>query len=179
MNDFQEKLRYSLGSQQKFDIAILKNHIPHCISIEKTEVETDKTGIDYVARLSDGAEIYIDAKTREPGCSRYWNGQPELAIETWSVITRRDDGKWIYKIPGWTYKKSSNVDYILYTFPENDCREYFFIPFQLLRKASIENYHDWSKRYIRKKQKNRKYYSEAIFVPANVVLQAVMNTMTG
>lgn len=150
MNDFQEKLRYSLGSQQKFDIAILKNHIPHCISIEKTDTETDKTGIDYVETLKNGAKIYIDAKTREPGCSKYWRGEPELAIETYSVIKKWLEGKEIVKV-GWTFKTDSNVDY-----------------FEL-----------WASKYPRKRQANKSYQSEAMFVPANVVLKAVMDAMKG
>lgn len=171
MNDFFKKLRYSLGEQQKFDKDILKNHIPFCVSVEKTDTETDKTGIDYVATLRGGAKIYIDAKTREPGCSRYWKGEPELAIETWSVVEHR--------ITGWTFKESSQVDYILYTFPEQDCKEYFFIPFQSLRKASIDNWHKWTSEYKRKKQVNRTYHSEAMFIPASVVLDAVQETMKG
>jgi hypothetical protein len=171
-NDFNQKLRYSLGERQLFDFEILKTHIPKCVDVKKTDIETDKSGIDYIATLRGGAEICIDAKTREPGCSRYWkNGEPELAIETWSVVEN--------KIPGWTYKENSQVDYILYTFPENDCREYFFIPFQLLRKVSIENYKEWSRDYPKKKQRNRTYHSEAIFVPADVVIAAIEKAMRG
>ena len=175
INDFQQKLRYSLEVQQKFDIAILKNHIPDCVSIEKTDEKTDKQGIDYVATLKNGAKIYIDAKTREKGCSRYWRGEPELAIETYSVI-KEWNGIEIGNT-GWTFKTDSDVDYILYTFPEKDCKEFFFIPFQLLRKAAIENYHLWKSKFPTKRQANKSYQSEAMFVPANVVLEAVTNTM--
>ena len=171
MNDFFEKLRYSLESQQEFYIDILKKHIPHCVEVRKTDIETDKTGIDYIATIRGGAELFIDAKTREPGCSRYWKSGPELAIETWSVFEQKKQG--------WTFKENTNVDYILYTFPKQDCSEYFFIPFQLLRKAAITNYHGWIRKYPLKKQVNRSYHSEAMFVPADVVLKAVTEAMKG
>lgn len=170
-NDFNQKLRYSLGEQQKFDHEILKKHIPFCDKVEKTDIETDRTGVDYVATLRGGAVIYIDAKTREKGCSKYWNGEPELAIETWSVVEQ--------KKVGWTFKENSNVDYILYTFPESDCKEYFFIPFQLLRKVAVENYRAWTKKYKPKFQANKDYRSQAMFVPASVVLNAIEEAMKG
>lgn len=183
INDFNQKLQYSLGEQQNFDHEILKRHIPNCERIEKTDIETDKTGIDYIAVINDGVhpggtKIYIDAKTRERGCSKYWhNGEPELAIETWSVV----GSQYNKAVPGWTFKTNTNVDYILYTFHESDSKQYFFIPFQLLRKAARENYSDWIKRYPLKRQNQTsgRYQSEAMFVPASVVLEAIRKTMIG
>ena len=134
MNDFYEKLRYSLSEQQTFDCNILKSHIPNCIAIKKTDTATDKTGIDYIAELDGGAKIYIDAKTRTPGCSRYWRGEPELAIEMWSVVEK--------KKVGWTFSKKTNVDYILYTFPKEDYSGYFLFRFSFcvqLRNVVISN----------------------------------------
>ena len=111
MNNFYEKLSYSLGHQQTVDCNILRSHIPKCIGVEKTSVDIDRTGVDYIATLQGGTKIFIDAKTRTPGCSRYWKGEPELAIETWSVVEK--------KIPGWTFNEKSDVDYIL-------CRVFFY-----------------------------------------------------
>ena len=140
MNNFYEKLSYSLGHQQTVDCNILRSHIPKCIGVEKTSVDIDRTGVDYIATLQGGTKIFIDAKTRTPGCSRYWKGEPELAIETWSVVEK--------KIPGWTFNEKSDVDYILYTFP---------------------------KHY----QRNNGYTSEAMFIPADVILAEVRNEMYG
>ena len=106
MNNFYEKLSYSLGHQQTVDCNILRSHIPKCIGVEKTSVDIDRAGVDYIATLQGGTKILIDAKTRTPGCSRYWKDEPELAIETWSVVEK--------KIPGWTFNEKSDVDYILY-----------------------------------------------------------------
>ena len=171
MNNFYEKLSYSLGEQQRVDSELLKTCIPNCVSVKKTDTATDKTGIDYVARLDGGAEIYIDAKTRMPGCSRYRKGEPELAIETWSVVEK--------KIPGWTFNEKSDVDYILYTFPKEDYAGYFFIPFQLLRSASIRCYPDWRKRFPKHYQQNNGYTTEAMFIPADVILAEVKREMQG
>ena len=159
MNNFYEKLSYSLGHQQTVDCNILRSHIPKCI------------GVDYIATLQGGTKIFIDAKTRTPGCSRYWKDEPELAIETWSVVEK--------KIPGWTFNEKSDVDYILYTFPKEDYAGYFFIPFQLLRSASIRCYPDWRKRFPKHYQRNNGYTSEAMFIPADVILAEVRNEMYG
>ena len=175
MNGWQEKLEYSLASQQDFDIEILKNHIPSCVSVEKTDVATDKTGVDYIATLTNGAVVFIDAKTRTADCVKYWNnGEPELALEKWSVVGRKI---------GWTLSTSSAVDYILFTFDKKACNKFFFIPFQLLRKVFLENGKDWQDKYGLKYQYSHSasghWESQAIFVPASVVIQAIKQTMIG
>lgn len=171
MNDWTEKLEYSLGQQQEFDMHLLKAHIPRCVSIRKTETEQDKTGVDYVATLANGAEILIDAKTRTPGSKKYWkNSEAEIALEVWSVIGKKT---------GWTLSTETNVDYILYTFDKSDWDKYYFFPFQMLRKAFHDNYHNWHNKYGLKKQVSNGWMSAAIFVPVSVVINAVNETMTG
>lgn len=173
LNDWHEKLNYSLGRQKEIDCDILKNNIANCISVVKTDLELDKSGVDYIATLKNGAQILIDAKTRMKGCSKYWNSksEPELALEMWSVKEQ--------KKLGWTLKEDTQVDYILYTFPQEDSDKYYFIPFQLLRIAFIRNGRSWLKQYGSKLQKNHYYHSEAIFVPARVVLNAIYSEMQG
>lgn len=169
MNDWNEKFEYSLSEQQRFDIAILKDYIPGCIEVRKTSQEEDKKGIDYIAKLNGGAEILIDAKTRMPGSKKYWkNGEAELALETWSVVGKKK---------GWTLSEESNVDYILYTFNSNEWDKFYLFPFQMLRKAFIQNGREWCERYGRKTQYSNSWTSECVFVPASVVLNAVSNTM--
>ncbi len=171
LNDWQEKLEYSLSAQQEFDIAILKKHIPQCVDVRKTDAEQDKTGVDYIATLKNGAEILIDAKTRTADCAKWWkNGEPEFALEVWSV-----KGKKI----GWTLSTKTNVDYILYTFDRSVCDKFFFLPFQLLRKAFREYGRAWKEKYGLKTQYSNGWQSEAIFVPASVVLKAVGRAMVG
>lgn len=176
INDWDEKFSYSLSAQQQFDMSLLTRHIPNCASIRKTPPEMDKSGIDYVATLENGAEVYIDGKTRTPGASRYWkNGVPELALELWSVKEQRKKG--------WAISTACNVDYILFTFDKRDCDMYFFIPYQLLRKAFIKHGKAWCEEYPRKTQASNRlgiiWHSEAVFVPAPVVLRAVSECMYG
>lgn len=174
MNLFRQCYNYSIDRQEE-DKKIIQNFFTHehqkCIGVEKTEIQQDREGIDYIATMENGSVVYIDAKTRTPGCSKYWkSGEPELCIETWSDFTNR-------KI-GWTFKES-NVDYILYTFSQDDTEKFYMIPFQLLKKASSQNLEDWRNTYQTKIQKNVGYYSEAIFVPATIVLIAVAEQMAG
>ena len=172
MNLWNEKLAYSLAAQQDFDISLLKNHIPHCESITKTDIALDKSGVDYIATLSDGAQILIDAKTRIKGASKYWKfGEPELALEVYSVVETQ-------KL-GWTLNDSTNVDYILYTFDKSDADVYYFIPFQLLRKVFWENGRNWVDAYGLKIQSSDCWQSTAVFVPASIVLKSVYATMSG
>lgn len=171
MNDWGQKLEYSLSAQQKFDIELLKKHIDKCVSITKTDTELDKKGVDCIAKLDGGSEIYIDAKTREKGCSRYWKeGVPELALEVWSVVKKKI---------GWTLSTATNVDYILYTFDREDCEKFFFIPFQLLRQAFYENGRKWKSNYPIKEQQSNTWKSSCMFVPAPIVIRAVTELMQG
>lgn len=175
MNDWNEKFEYSLSAQQAFDVSLLKIHLPHCTDIRKTDTEQDKKGVDYIATLKGGAEVLIDAKTRTPGSKKYWkNGEAELALETWSVVDKK---------LGWTLNDKTEVDYILYTFSPAEWDKYYFFPFQLLRKAFISNGKQWQSVYGKKIQYTRSntvsWCSEAIFVPASVVVRAVSDTLHG
>ena len=176
---FKNKLEYSLGEREIFDIELLKKIIPKCVSITKTDEDIDKTGIDYIATLNGGATINIDAKTREPGSSKWWmHGEPELALERWSVIRQNNVEPKI----GWTLNTKSLVDYVLYTFDKSDSDKYFFIPFQILRTVFQNNGKDWSNKYgikIQKSEHNSKWKSSAVFVPASIVLSEVGKLMQG
>ena len=175
IHSFTDKLEYSMGEREKFDIQLLRQAICGCVGIKKTDTETDKTGIDYIATLRGGAQVFIDAKTREPGARRYWRDEPELALEKWSVVpTPQNHGK-----TGWTLSEESPVDMILYTFDKSDCDRFFILPFQHLRMAFVHNVKAWERMYPWKQQRSGSWRSEAMFVPASVVLDAVMREMTG
>lgn len=175
-HDFNAKLSFSLGEREKFDLDVLKAAIYGCVHVEKTDEQTDRQGADYVATLRKGAKILIDAKAREKGASRYWkHGEPELALEKWSVLpTDKNQGK-----AGWTLNESSIVDLILYTFDPSDSKMFYLLPFQHLRVAFIKNYGKWQKQYLVKRQSSKQWQSEAVFVPASVVLQAIAAEMKG
>lgn len=172
---FSTKLAYSLGERCESDIETLTKLIDGCVYVEKTDVDLDRTGVDYVATLRRGGTINIDAKTREPGCSRYWsNGEPELAPEIWSVMP---GGK--YEIPkelskaGWTLDESKATDYIYCTFDAVDTDKVYLLPFQLYRMAFRRNIHNWKSHYKVAPQDSGRWESQCVFVPASVVLNAI------
>lgn len=169
-HNFEKDLYFSMGNREKVDCEMIKSAIPSCISVKKTDSHLDKKGIDYIATLKNGAIINIDAKARRKGVKKV-NGYPVLAIETWSVIS--DDKKKV----GWTYSTKTNVDIILYTFDKTDYSKFFLVPFQHLRMASIKNYYRWKDAYGELTQNNKYWVSKCIFVPADVVLNAVFDEM--
>ena len=174
--DFSERLRFSQGKRGCRDAEILKNAIQNCIDVRKTDIETDKKGVDYIATLQGGAEIGIDVKARDKGTSRYWrNGQEELTLEVWSVCPEGENkGKL-----GWTLSDETNVDYILYTFDEADSKNYYLLPYQSLRMAFLSNGRKWMEKYGIKKSTSGSWSSQEIFVPASEVMDAVKAQMQG
>ena len=176
---FEKKLAFSQGVMQADDISTLMDLITGCVSVVKTEIADDKSGIDYIATLRRGSTLGIDAKRREKGCSEYWqNGEPELAPEIWSVMP---NGK--YHIPrerakaGWTLDESKKTDYIFCTFDPADTVSTYFLPFQLYRMAFIKNRAVWCEDYKVSIQDSRSWQSKCVFVPAAVVMNAIYEEM--
>ena len=171
VHDFSRKLEWSNGANIESDKERIKYALgDRCVRVEKTDDEVDKTGVDYYAHLARGAVVNIDAKRREAGASKFWrHGEPELAIETRSVVKP-------FKI-GWTFSTSSSVDYILYSFEPCDSNNYYFLPFQLLRKVSYESAKRWRIKYGEMTQTSNGWKSTCIFVPASVVLLAIQKSM--
>ncbi len=172
--DFDERLAFSQGNHVISDIEFLKKTIPQCIEVIKTDIETDKQGIDYIAKLKGGAEIGIDVKMREKGASKFWDyGEAELALEIWSVCPNNT----ITGIRGWTLSDKTNVDFILYMFDSSDWNKSYLLPYQLLRMAFLRNGRNWVQKYPRKRQTSNNWQSEAIFVPVSVVIDAIKAEM--
>lgn len=174
MNNFSQCLEYSLGSRLSFDETVLLQMIPNAVKVIKTEMAEDKLGVDYIVYLKDGSKITIDAKTRQPNSSRYWRyGEPELCIERYSVVE--------CKKLGWLLKDSEiHPDYILYTFDKSDSDKVYLIPFLLLKKAVYTNGIKWREKYKIFTQPNSSYggyHSDAMFIPASVLIKAVSDEM--
>ena len=166
----------SLHYTTRFDKDLIVDVIPGCANVVKTKPNVDKLGVDYIAVLKDGSEVTIDAKTRRPGSSKFWkSGEPELCLERYSVVEQK-------KI-GWLFKSSTiHPDYILYTFDRNDTDKFYLIPYLLLRKAAWKYWRSWATRYGVKQQPNDSYggyTSDAVFVPASMVISAVSEQMVG
>ncbi len=173
--DFQERLTFSTTANGRTFEAIILDTLPGIVSVTKTDTATDKTGIDYVAVLNGGACVFVDLKLRDAGCSKFWNGEEELALELWSVMpTRADrkDGK-----PGWTWDSSKATHYTLHAFHPADSEHVFILPFQLLRKAFRARARDWRSRYKTGIQESGKWKSECVFVPVSEVLSAIQTAM--
>jgi hypothetical protein len=176
--DFQDRLKFSQGARCSTDTETILRLLDGCASVTENVTEGNDNGIDYIAKLRRGAAVYIDAKTREKGCSKYWRGgKPELAIELWSVMP---GGK--YNTPkerartGWTLDESKVTDMILYTFAPADCPTAFLLPFQSLRIAARRGVKEWMRKYKTDIQTSGGWQSQAVFVPAEVVVAAVCDT---
>ena len=153
------------------DKSIIMNNVPHCEEVYKTNKEIDKKGADYIAKLQSGNLMYIDAKNRRKGASKYWkNGEPELVLEIWSDIAK--------KVPGWTWKKDALADHILFTFYPEDSEKSYFFPTYELRNAFRKNGKKWAAEYGVHTNESEgangyRWKSMYIFVPANIVSAAI------
>jgi hypothetical protein len=162
---FQDRLAFSRGKREQSDIETLKSMIYGCASVRKTDIDTDKKGIDYIVTLHSGVEIFIDAKARSPGASKYWKDEPEVALEIWSVVDKK---------VGWTLDQSKQTDFILFTFDPVDTDECWLVSFQLLRTAFSKNCGQWKKEYKLGKQDSGAWQSQCVFVPVSEVEQAII-----
>lgn len=178
--DFKEMLNFSIGQRSDTDAATIKKLLHGCQTVEKNEVDGNDRGVDYIATLRRGTVVLIDAKTRQKGCGRFWSGEPELAIEIYSVMpgglfdTPTDKAK-----AGWTLDESKLTHMILYTFDPSDSETTYLLPFQSLRIATARNREKWTARYKVGIQTSGSWQSKAVFVPASVVIEAIKETFTG
>lgn len=95
---------------------------------------------------------------------------PELALETWSVCNSKI---------GWTLDKTKLTHYTFHTWHPSDCLTAFLLPFQLLRVAFARYRAPWERIYKPKKEPNKGWDSECMFVPVSVVLDAIRETSQG
>lgn len=173
---FAEMLEYSRGVREQTDALTIQSMIDGCTQVVKTGVHDDRAGVDYVATLRKGATVLIDAKTRTPGCSRYWRQGPELALERWSVMPNGKYGATQGKV-GWTLCESKNVDYILFTFDSADSNEVFLYPYQLLRMTFRRMLPHWWQTFKVDIQDSVTWQSQCVFVPESVVWDALRDSM--
>ena len=172
--DFDEQLAFSVEAQGRPFEAIIADTLPGIASVTKTSVAVDKTGIDYIAKTNGGAQVNIDLKLRDAGCSSYWaTGEEELALEVWSV--KPENGK--RGRVGWTLDDSKATDYTLHAFDPLDSTRIFLLPFQLLRASFKRRGRAWYYEFENAVQSSGQWRSECIFVPVSHVLEAIGNEM--
>lgn len=172
---FEERLAWSFGQRQESDLETIKELIPGCASVRVGTVAEDRAGIDYVAVLRRGAEIFIDAKNRSAGCSGFWTNGPELALEIWSVMP---DGGSQGKT-GWTLDEAKRTDMVLFGFDASDSDVVYLVGFQSLRIAFRNNIREWMEQFKVSIQQSDGWKSQSIFVPAAVVLNAIRTESIG
>ena len=170
--DFMAKLNASKAARSGGMAAIIKTALDGCQAVEEASVELDKQGVDYVATLRRGAQVFIDMKSREAGAAKYWSDGPELTLETWSVLPVNGS---LGKV-GWTLDEQKITDCILYVFEPSDTDAIYFLPFQHLRMAFRRNFIAWTQAYKVARQSSGDWQSECVFVPAAKVLSAINET---
>lgn len=182
--DFQDSYAFSVGTAEQDDMRTLKKIITNCSAVIRCTSDEDRNGNDYMVKLAGGAEVLIDVKSRRAGCSRFWQGWPEIPIETWSIMpggvfsTAQDRAK-----IGWTLCQKKQTDYILFKFDPADCANVFLVGYQLLRMAAQRFVGNWRGLYKQDIQStingSSRWQSEAIFVPINVVHAAIIEVSMG
>ncbi len=181
---FDDRLAFSRGTAELRDIDTIKAMLPGCVEVEKTDGDVDRQGTDYLAYMRRGDVLKIDAKTRDKRAASYWRNGPEVALEVWSVCPGgRFDTPASQARAGWTLTTAKHVDLILYTFDPEACLDVFLMSFPLLRAAFHHNFQEWTKRYTLYKQTsfhgNRRWESECIFVPVDVVFDGINRSSRG
>lgn len=140
-----------------------------CTSVDRSTRSEDISGVDLWAVLRGGHRVGIDVKSREPGCSKYWSGSPELALEVWSKMP--DSGN--RGVAGWTLSEKKQTEWVFYCWDSSDSALELLLPFQALRVALRRNLDDWKKQYTGAPQRNNGWTSFALFVPWPVVFKAM------
>lgn len=181
IHDFNSKLETSKGARSGSDMETLAAMFRGVEDVVPASQALDRQGVDYVVRFVNGGEVYVDVKTREPGCARFWkHGEPELALELWS---KRPNGK--YLVPrdrariGWTIDPAKRCHYVLFTYSAIDSEAAFLLPFMQLREAVFANGANWKQWFNVKVQDSGSWESEAVFVPVGHVLDAIAAVQRG
>ncbi len=175
--DFIKDLAFSKGWNAENDIITITKMLHGCVScVPSTDVDMDKHGIDYIATLRRGAQVFIDAKTRRESCCKFWRNGEEVAIEIWSVMP---GGKFNTPLQtariGWTLDESKVTDLILFTWNKSDCEFAYLLCFQTLRIAARKYLKCWMETFGTKLQRSGTWESQAVFVPIRTVLDAMID----
>jgi len=162
MNEFKVDLEYSLEASENkmFDnfyfrvFPLLKE-----IKIVK-ELDLQKQGIDKILIFKNGRKLLIDEKKRRS----IYN---DILLEEYSNFEK--------KIVGWL-GRNKVTDYLVYAIMPT--KKVFLLPFVLLQKAWLHNYHQWFKTYGRVFARNNTYKTSNIPIPSEILLISIKKEMS-
>jgi hypothetical protein len=168
---FNQKLVASKGIVESCDVReILMLRLPGCVNASQADTDMDRTGVDWLAALSSGRKVGVDVKIREKDCMKF--GNDDVALETWSVVGSQ---------VGWTRDESKVCEWVLWVW--KDTGRFFLVPFLPLCSVFSKNWHEWRATYKPRTQKttrnHRSWQSECVFVPRNVVVDAISDWYGG
>ena len=154
---FEDKLLLS----QEFHVPIL--------NITKTDLATDRRGIDYFVTVQD-TTVSIDMKRRRSGIWQYWRSptDPDLNLELWSDKER--------KVPGQLFRPDPLPDLFAYYFADLPGQLYL-VPGEPLRAVIHKHWDNWARDYgIRRSHTQGKYaefVTEFLPTPFSVIATAM------
>lgn len=156
-NDFDTDLQYSLeGREDELFNDFYARVLPNVKEVRTVEdMELQRKGIDKQILLHSGKVVLIDEKKRR---------------KDYGDILLEEYANWEAKRVGWL-GRDKHTDYIVYAFM--DTRRVYLLPFLLLQKAWLKNYHKWVKSYGRKFAKNKWYRTSNIPIPTKELLTAI------
>lgn len=155
INDFQTDLEFSLENNSDDQInQVYHRAFPHLREIKVvTDLEMQKKGIDKVFVFEAGNECFVDEKKRR-------GDYGDVLLEEYSDF----DNKRV----GWL-GRGKYTDYISYIILPT--KKVYLLPFLLLQRVWLNNYHKWLSTYGRKFAINENYRTSNIPVPTNVLLE--------
>jgi len=169
IHDFQESLERSHAYEDApWWREVYEQAFPSLAAMVCTRDDgwAQRGGIDRVLTLKSGRTLTVDEKVRE----KDW---PDVLLETWSDHAKRK--------PGWIQKELA-VDFIAYAFAES--RTCLLLPFQLLRRAWLQNGREWINLAKGKRDgyrfvdaENATYTTRNIAVPRDDLLSAIKGSM--
>jgi hypothetical protein len=168
---FNDKLIASQGIVESCDVGeILRCRLPGCVEVKQAPKDIDRTGVDWLAKMSCGRVVGVDVKIREKDCTRF--GNDDVALETWSVV-----GSHV----GWTRDDGKACEWVLWVW--KDTGRFFLLPFQALCSVFSDRWEHWVDAYKTRTQRTvregRSWESECVFVPRMVVLDAIVEWFGG
>jgi hypothetical protein len=175
--DFTERLAMSQGVAANAGIDdVLLKHIPGALRVQQATTFEDRHGTDRWVYRRCAPRLSIDVKSRsmDPTCDLPPEQRcDDLALEVWSVKESQKRG--------WTWDSEKHTDYILWWFQTT--HRWVLIPFPLLCAVATERIQEWNANpdYRTRVQDTNHgaWHSECVYVPRQVIWQAIIDRFGG